>query len=577
MIIALKKLNFLITKRQRKGFILLTFLLFVGMILEVFALSILIPALSIILNPETIEKTFLIGEIRIFFSEISDKSFIYLFLFGVVLLYLVKTLFGIFLTYKQNRFLTNITAYISNNLFTSYLKQSYSFHLKKNASELINNIQVEISHLSTFLISLITFFIEGGFAFSVLATLIYLEPFGAISVGVFYGFLTIIFLKFTKRKLNIWGKTRQKLDIEISKIALDGLGGIKDLLILGKAPFFINEFSIKNQAKAELNSKQGTISQIPRFYLEFISILGLVSFIILMLFQEKETESLITILGVFVAATFRMIPSLNRIIGATQSIKYYRHSVDIIHKEVSSLDNFEKTDEINDIIFKNEFELKKIDFSFKDQILVLENINLKIKKGQIVGIIGESGSGKSTLVDIIIGLHKPNSGEILIDGLVKTQLSQSWRSKIGYVPQNIFLIDDTIEKNIAFGTPENSIDRKKIANILKQVQLEKFISNLELGLKTKVGDRGVQVSGGQKQRIGIARALYYDPQFLILDEATSALDSETEKNVMNTILDIRSNKTIIIVAHRISTLFCCDKIYKIENKGVVKTDYSKLH
>lgn len=571
MISLLKKINFLITKRQRKGLVILTLLLFVGMVFEVFGLGILIPALSIILDPEMIEKTHLISSIRSYFSELSDQSFIFLFLGAIVLVYLIKSLFIVFLTYKQNRFLTNIIAYISNNLFSSYLSQPYNFHLNRNASELIKNIQVEINYLFTFLLSLITILIEGGFVFSVIATLIYIEPFGAICIGVFYGFLSLLFFQFTKSKLKAWGFLRQEYDGQVSKIAIEGLGGIKDLLILGKTTFFINEYSKKNYLKARLMAHQGTLSQMPRFYLELISIIGLVSFILLLLYQGKDTTSLISTLGVFVAATFRMIPSLNRIIGASQSMKFNLPSVDIIFKEIRSnidVKDFNKT--TKKFEFQNEIVLDKVSFGYIPEKPILKNINLKIKRGKIIGIIGESGSGKSTLVDLLIGLHKPTSGNVIIDGKNDFKLGQAWRRNIGYVSQSIYLTDDSIKNNIALGVKEHELDLVRINQVIKDVQLDKFIKTLDLGVDTKVGDRGVQISGGQRQRIGVARALYNNPSVLVLDEATSALDVKTEKEVMKSIYSLKGEITIIIIAHRLTTLSSVDQIYNIINGKIIK-------
>ena len=569
MLSTLKKINFLITKRQRKGLVILTLLLFVGMVLEVFGLGILIPTLSIILDSETIDKTPLLSIIRNYFSELSDKNFTYLFLTFIVLVYFLKSLFIVFLTFKQNRFLSNIIAHISNNLFSSYMSQPYRFHLNRNTSELIKNIQVEINYLYNLLLSLITITIEGGFIVAILSTLIYIEPVGAISIGIFYGILSIVFLRFTKRKLNIWGQMRQNIDAQLSKTAIEGLGAIKDLLILGKATFYIDNFSNKNYLKARLNSNQGTVSQIPRFYLEFISILGLVSFIILLFVQGKDTNNLITILGVFVAATFRMIPSLNRVIAGSQSIKYYMSSLDIIFSEINSFNNLTiQETSIKNFSFKNKIELNKLHFGFIESEMVLEDINLTIKHGQTVGLIGESGCGKSTLVDLIIGLHQPTSGKISIDGKDNLQMNQTWKNNIGYVSQTIYLIDDSIAKNIALGLPENKINYPKINDVLKQVQLEKFINTLELGINTKVGERGVQLSGGQRQRIGIARALYNDPSILVLDEATSALDTNTEVEVMKSVNNLRKGKTIIVVAHRLSTIDNCDIVFEIKNKSI---------
>ena len=569
MLSTLKKINFLITKRQRKGLVVLTMLLFVGMVLEVFGLGILIPAISILLDPEMIEKTPSIVSLKSFFPNFSHQNFILFFLGATVLLYFIKSLFLVLLTHKQNRFLNNMMAYIANNLFSSYLTKPYSFHLNRNASELIKNIQVEINFLGVFFLSFITIFIEGGFVVSVLATLVYIEPVGAISIGLFYGLLSMIFLQFTKRKLSMWGKLRQELDTQTSKIALEGLGGIKDLLILGRTSFFIDEYFKKNYLKARIVSNQGTVSQIPRFFLELISIAGLVSFIILLLFQGKDTSSLITILGVFVAATFRMIPSLNRIIAAVQSLKYYSPALDVICEELKLADD--KIELLNDVelySFKNKIEFKNVHFYFNERNKILNGINFVIEKGKTIGIIGESGSGKSTFVDLLIGLHKPKTGEIIIDGNSGLQMKQTWRNNIGYVSQSIYLTDDTIENNIALGVLESDINKDKISEILNQVRLEDLIRELELGIHTKVGERGVQLSGGQRQRIGIARALYHNPEILILDEATSALDSETETEVMKSLNYFRGKKTIIMIAHRLSTLSECDEIWKIEN-GVI--------
>ena len=569
MLSTLKKINFLITKRQRKGLVILTFLLFVGMILEIFGLGILIPGISIVIDPEMIEKTPLIASIKSLLPDFSHQNFILFFLGAIVLLYFIKSLFLVLLTHKQNRFLNNMMAYIANNLFSSYLTKPYSFHLNRNASELIKNIQVEINFLGTFFLSFITIFIEGGFVVSVLATLVYIEPVGAISIGLFYGLLSIVFLQFTKRKLNMWGKLRQKLDTQTSKIALEGLGGIKDLLILGRTSFFIDEYFRKNYLKARVVSNQATVGQIPRFFLELISIAGLVSFIILLLFQGKDTSSLITILGVFVAATFRMIPSLNRIIAAVQSLKYYSPALDVICEELKLVDD--KIELLNDVElygFKNKIEFKNVHFYFNERNKILNGVNFVIEKGKTIGIIGESGSGKSTFVDLLIGLHKPKTGEIFIDGKSGLQMKQKWRNNIGYVSQSIYLTDDTIENNIALGVLESDINKDKISEILKQVRLEDLIKELELGIHTKVGERGVQLSGGQRQRIGIARALYHNPEILILDEATSALDSETEMEVMKSLNYFKGKKTIIMIAHRLSTLSECDEIWKIEN-GVI--------
>jgi len=543
----------------------------VGMILEVFGLGILIPALSVLLDPEAIEKTPILSNIRFYFSDLDFILFLTLFLLFIVLVYFLKTIFLLLLAHKQNKFLSNVIAYVTNKLFESYLGQPYSFHLNRNASELLKNIHIEISYFNSFLSALITLVIEGGLVIAILSTLIYIAPIGAISIGIFYGLLSVLFLQFTNRKLKLWGKLRQDLDTQVSKIVLEGLGGIKDLIILGKTSFFKDQLSEKNFLKARVNSNQATLSQTSRFYLEFVSISGLVSFIIIMVLQGKDATTLITVLGVFVAATFRMIPSLNRIIAATQTIKYYLPSIEIIFKEINSYSLIEKVEQNGKPFnFTNKIELTNINFKFQNGIYVLRDITLEILKGQTIGIIGESGSGKSTLVDLLIGLHTPASGIIRIDGKKDFQINQAWRNNIGYVSQTIYLIDDSIKNNIAFGIPSAEVDENKIIALLKQVQLEVFVNSLEEGFNTRVGERGVQLSGGQIQRIGLARALYNNPELLILDEATSALDSKTEIDIMKSIDKLKGGMTIIMIAHRISTLANADVVYEVKNKQINK-------
>ena len=316
------------------------------------------------------------------------------------------------------------------------------------------------------IISLITIVIESALLFSVLITLIYIEPFGAISIGLIYGFLSFIFFQTTKKKIKAWGEIRQNLDSDISKLVLEGLGGIKDLLILKRTDFFKNQYSNKNFLKAKIKSNQGTLSQTPRFFLELISIVGLISFIILMIFQNKPIETLISTVGVFVAATFRMIPSLNRIITAVQSLKFYFPSIETIYNEVSISKNIKDLNDLEIPKLKSNIKLKEVSFNFNDGDFILDCISLEIKKGEMLGIIGESGSGKSTLIDLIIGLNKPTNGVILVDDKYDISSHQNWTLQIGYVPQSIYLSDDTIKNNIAFGIPKNEIDNDQINEVI---------------------------------------------------------------------------------------------------------------
>lgn len=570
MLIILKKINFLITKRDKKRLIGLIFLLFVGMILEVFGLGILLPALTILSSPESIKEVQFLSTIKSYFPLLKSQDSQLIFLVSLVLIYLIKSVFLIFLTFIQYRFLSKLTAYVSNELYSTYLKQPYKFHVQRNASELIKNIQLEIHYFSTYIFSFVTVIIEGGFVFSVLVTLIYIEPFGAFAIGLFYGLLSFLFLKTTRKKISQWGSLRQNYDAEISKTALEGLGAIKDLLVLNRSNYFISKYSNLNYLKARINSNQGVLSQLPRYYFELVSVIGLISFIIFLIYTGKESKDIISILGVFVAATFRAIPSLNRIVGANQSLKFYKPSIDKIYSEIKLVDLSNEELNYGEMYeFKNSIVFSDVSYRYESRNLVLNDIDLVIKKGDIIGIIGESGSGKSTFVDLLIGLFKPTKGTVQIDGS-PIYNNRKLKSMIGYISQSIYLIDDSITKNIALGIPENKIDNDRILDLIKKVKLNDFVESLEFGESTRVGERGVQISGGQRQRIGIARALYHNPQILILDEATSALDSTTEMEVIQAINELKEHMTVIMIAHRKSTLNIANRIYEIRDKKLFK-------
>ena len=567
----LKKINFIIGDIYRKKIIFLIVLLFIGMVFEILGLGSLLPVLSLIANPENLKEIPLLNE-NSYLNGLAYNYLVLVLLIVIGILYLIKTLFLSYLTYRQNRFLTNILANISNDLFTKYLLQPYEYHIKNNSSKLIKNLQTELNFVGFYNFAFISLIVEAGLLFSILLTLLIIEPLGAALVGLILGSLSYLFFRFGKIKLLQWGDKREKADSNITKVALEGLGGIKDIKLLNVEPFFISKFIDNQKIKALVSSKSSTLSQIPRYYLELISVFGLVLFIISMLYQNKDIPTLIATIGVFVAAVFRLLPSLNKILTAIQSLKFYSNSINIIYNELKSLE-LKKSKNVK---FKNErikenIVIKNLSFSYSSKSkLILEKINIEIKVGDTIGIIGASGEGKSTFIDIINGLHEPTSGVILADKMDIQKSLNSWKRNIGYVSQNIFLIDDTIENNITFGRDQGKINHDAIKSALKKAQLIDFIKGLPQGLKTKVGERGVQISGGQKQRIGMARALYNDPEILILDEATSSLDTKTEQALMEAIYSLKKKKTIIIVAHRMSTLTKCDRIFEIKNNKLIE-------
>ncbi|MBJ25225.1 MAG: hypothetical protein CMC91_03700 [Flavobacteriaceae bacterium] len=567
MINNLKKVKFLISKGQTKSLIILAFLLSIGMILEIFCLAILIPTISFVLDPNYINELEVVKSYLLSIGIIERNSIVFVVLATTVILYIVKTVFLVGLTHKHNFFLSNISADLSNRLFSKYLHQPYAYHLETNSSDLLKNLQIDITHVNGFLNTLLSIVIEGGLLISVIATLIYVEPIGAIFVGLFLFFTGIIFYQLLKNKLSIWGVKKNNLEGQLSKNIMEGLTGIKDFKIMRKEEWVENIFSKNNFLKAKVVSNHLTVTSLPRYFLELISIIGLTVFIMLMLIQNKQSELIITTLTVFVAAIFRMIPSINKIMTSFQFFKYYEASLDLIYKQFKTLMDKPCYEEagMNKIYFKKELKIDNLYFRYSpNKKEVIKNLSIKILKGQIIGFVGESGSGKSSLIDLIIGLHKPTSGTIKVDGMDINENLYGWQRIIGYVSQNIFLTDDSILNNIALGIDPDKIDLKAIDKAIKSSNLEKVIKNLPDGLNTRVGERGVQFSGGQVQRIAIARAIYHDPKILVFDEATASLDSKTEKGVMESIYSLGGEKTILIIAHKRDILRGCDRIIEIK-------------
>ena len=566
MIADFQKIRQILPKNQKKALVLLSGLLFIGMVFEILGLGILFPILTVLLDPE--KMRIWLNDIAYFdFSIYSYNEILIFCLVSIFVVYLSKTLFLVFLTYKQNIILENVGAFIQKRLYSKYLFQSYKSHLYKNLSQMMKEVQLETIYFNSFCRSVLTLIVELALVFSIVLTILFLEPKGAIAIGLIFGSLALLYFQLTKRKIKQWGSQRQSLDLFISKILMNSLSGIKEVKLLDKENFFLDRFTQTNTKKVKVATNHQTLTQISRFYLELITIVGMVSLILILISNGVNTSEIVTLLGVFVAAAFRMIPSINRILAALQNLKYYSSSIDVISKELFDSPIIEKN-KPSSFEFNNKITVDNLDFSYKKK-KILEGINLDIEIGETIGIVGESGSGKSTLVDLLNGLLKPTKGTIKVDDRNIEEFITSWQLSIGYVGQEIFLIDDTIRANIAFGIEEEKIDHNKINQVLKASQLSKFIRELENGVETRVGDRGIQLSGGQRQRIGIARALYHNPSVLIFDEATASLDDQTEKQVMRSIYNLKQNKTMIIIAHRISTLNQCDKIYEIQH-GQIK-------
>ena len=562
---------------DREGYrnLLIFFLsMFIAVILETISVGAIIPAMTVILDPDIINKYLWLNE---FTSAIGIKTHGMLVIYSfvtLVIIYFIKSFFTILLIWFQSKFVFNLQASLSNRLFHVYLFQPWKFYLKRNSSELIRNLTSEIDvFTNNGLMSSLSLIKELFVVLGIIILMFVFEPFGTLLLVtfaiIFIGAANII----SKKGMTRWGKERQYFENERNKHLLQGLGGAKDIKIYGKEDRFVSLYQNNNYQNSRINKNQTVVSQIPKIFLEFFVILILSVVVILMIKNGRTNLELIQILGLYSVAAFRLLPSINMIMNCIHGLFFGVPAIQTLGEEFSLLGK-----ELNNKSFKKEafnfkssFELKNISFSYeKNGKSILNDLSLVITPKQFIGIVGQSGSGKSTFIDIILGLHQVESGKVLIDKKNINDNPSMWRKHIGYVPQTIFLTDDTLKNNIAFGENESEINLDRLLIAVESSGLKSYINSLADGIDTKVGERGINISGGQRQRVGIARALYRNPSILIFDEATSSLDIDTESLVMDTINGLKSKKTILMVTHKSSLLSSCDAVYKITEGKIQK-------
>ena len=562
----------ILTKQEKKtGLLLLVFML-ISMLMETLGIGLIIPALGLISNPNIFKDSQILNSI-VTFLNIQNTSQLILYTLGFMLfVYSIKSIFQAYLIWKQTSYSYKLQERLSNTLFENYMNEDYVILLNKNSSHLIQNITREVDLFNTVVSSSLNLLSEIFIIIGLIALLFINEPTGTLFVITILGLAGFIFHSITKKKILKWGYERQVYEKERLKNLNEGFGGVKDIKLLGREFFFINRFKISNKNSARVGRLQAILFQIPKLWLELLGIIGLFTIITTMILRGSRPEEIFPILGLFTATAFKLIPSINKIISALQTIKYGIPVVGLLSKE---LDVYKETKQIYNSIklpldkLDTSLILKGVSFSYNEKY-ILYNTNLEIKKGDYIGIIGPSGAGKSTLADIILNLLKPQNGKIFFNDIDVIENKIKLTSIIGYVPQTIFLSDASIIENIAFGIESSLIDNNRIKSTIKDSQLNGLINSLPEKEFTIIGERGVKLSGGQRQRIGIARALYNNPEILLFDEATSSLDPETESEVMKSIQALYGLKTIIIITHRMSTLEKCDKIFKIENGQIIE-------
>ncbi|MDF3820179.1 ABC transporter ATP-binding protein [Leptospira sp. 96542] len=559
------KVWYLLDSYQRKKTIYMFVLIFFSLIFESFGIGIIIPLVSVLTDSSQLRENLYFHQTIMYLGNPPLEILAIYAMVGMVFLYTLRTIFLIFFSWEQAGYAAEFQSRLSGALFKKYLSQPYLFHVNRNSAELIRNTSIEVATLVSMVQQALSFLNEIITMIGIFFFLLYVEPFGAVVVIGSLGFAGAVTFALAKKKLLNLGILRQNFEGARIRHFQQGLGGIKDIKIYGRETEFIKRYVLQSDGVAKVVKQYSTLLAFPRIWLEYFSILGLVSLILSAIFQEKSLSEAATLVAVFGAAAFRVMPSVNRMLVVMQNIKFSLPTIDLIYNEMCLADpidfNLENANSYSE--FQN-LELDDVHFAYSMNE-VLSGISLVVSSGTTIGFIGESGAGKSTLIDLLLGLISPTRGDIKIDGESIVRNPKLWQKQIGYVSQNIYLTDDTLRNNIAFGITESSIDDEKVRTAIKLSQLESFVARAESGLDTIVGERGIKLSGGQKQRIGIARALYHNPSVLVLDEATSSLDLTTENEVMEAIHALHGTKTILIIAHRLSTLQKCDNIYRIEN------------
>ena len=559
---------FLLGKKNQKKFYFFIFLFFISMLIETAGIGIVIPILNLLTQDNFHLKINNLIPI-IDFAKYTNRELILYFIVSMLIIFTLRGLFLSLVSYLQSNYLANIRSDTSDKVFKIYLKKTFPFHLENNSATLVRNINdimgytVFVRNSLLLLIEIITFIGVG------ILLLLYDPLVSILSISII-GILGVIFHRYIQKKSKIWGEQRRAAQEKRLLYLQQGFGSIKDIKMYGREDFFINKFSFFNQTSANTEYNYIFTMSLPRYYFEWLTILGMSLVFFIFIFLNKPVASFIPTIGLFAAVAIRLVPSIIRISNSVQSMIFHapviNNLLEILEEGKKDIKIENLSNEIN-IEFKNLIEIKNLTYSYpRSKGLVLSNLNLNIKFGDTIGIVGATGVGKSTLINLILGLLEPSSGTILADNKNIYNGIKSWQRQIGYVPQSVYLLDDTIKSNIAFGVPDEKIDDKKIFDAVRKARLSSFFENINLRINNKIGEFGEKVSGGQKQRIGIARAFYNDPKIIILDESTSSLDIETEKQIINEISLLKGKRTILIISHRHSSLAHCEKIYELKNK-----------
>lgn len=552
--------------------------------LEVMGIGMIPAFVSIVASPEKVLEIELLQPLyRSLTIETAEDLLIWgsIFLVGV---FIAKSVYIVTFNYYESRFIYNRRYTISHKMMTSYMQAPYTFHLHKNTAELLRNITQEVNiFIGLVVTNLLTMAREGVMALSIVIFLFIVEPLITFMVLVLSGVGAGTFLFLTQKKVKRYGREEQGHRRNMIKAVNQGLGGIKDARVLNREADFIEKYRLESYKSSRLAAYRRFIMQIPKPVVETTAVLSMMLIATLMVWQGRPMSAIIPILTLFAMATVRLMPAIQSLSSLYTNLRYNLVAVDPIYEDLKSLEKYraefvadrkkESSSELIEVV-----EGKNIYYSYPgSNEQALKGVSFEVPRGKAIAFVGESGAGKTTVVDILLGLLEPEKGEVLVNHKNIHDSLSAWQRNIGYIPQSIYLADETLRNNIAFGLPENEVDENKVTQAVELAQLRDMVERLPEGLDTIVGEHGTRLSGGQRQRVGIARALYHNPQVLVMDEATSALDNITERQITKAIEALKGDRTIILIAHRLTTVENCDLLYLMKDGKIIDSGtYSEL-
>lgn len=573
----MKKINYIFSPKQKMQSLFLTFGLFIGALFELLGVSLITQLVDLVSNPKKIHSNRLLSTIYDFLGISSDREFILVVVIGLIVVYLLKNVYLLWMNYVQYTFIFSNQLKLSGRLIDCYLKKPYTYHLDKNSAEMVRNVMLDTERFFQMLLSVFSMFSELLVSALLCLWLLVIDWFITVSVVAILAVFTVFYLLLFRNKAKEYGKRNQVYDGKMHQSINQALGAVKDIKILHREKYFVDSFCGYGKQKMRAVRNNNVLGQAPKYMIETVCIGAILLVIVLKIYQGQDLSSMIGQLAAFAIAAFKLLPSVSKINNYLNLVIFLKPSVDLIYRDIKDTEdmkNFELTDAAipDDVYRENHPEaitVSHLSYRYphteKD---VLQDVSFEIPLGGAVGLVGPSGAGKSTLADVILGILVPTGGTVSYGVMNVHEHPLKWSQKLAYIPQTIYLADETIRSNVAFGIEEALIDEERVWNALEEAQLKEFVQSLPQGLDTEVGERGVRLSGGQRQRIGIARALYGNPEILVLDEATSALDNDTEKAVMEAIERLRGRKTLIIIAHRLTTIKNCELVFKVEDGKV---------